>query len=75
MVSPPVAFIDFKNINPLPCLKLVVTGDRDEIAPAGPIQTMIPSWNPESQFEKIEFADHFYSGALAKLETAISNAI
>ena len=75
MVSPPVAFIDFKNIKPLPCLKLVVTGDRDEIAPAGQVQAMIPSWNPESQFEKIEFADHFYSGALTKLETAISNAI
>ena len=75
MVSPPVAFIEFKNIGPLPCLKLVVTGDRDEIAPAGLIQTMIPNWNPESQFEKIEFADHFYSEALTNLEAAISNAI
>jgi alpha/beta superfamily hydrolase len=75
MVSPPVAFIEFKNIGPLPCLKLVVTGDRDDIAPAGRIQTMIPNWKPEAQFEKIEFADHFYSGALAKLETVISNAI
>ena len=75
MVSPPVAFIEFKNIGPLPCLKLVVTGDRDEIAPAGLIQTMIPNWNPESQFQKIDFADHFYSEALTKLEAAISNAI
>ena len=75
MVSPPVAFIDFRNIDPLPCLKLVVTGDRDEIAPAGRIQTMIADWNPESQLVKIECADHFYTGALAKLETVISNAL
>ncbi len=29
----------------------------------------------DSAFEKIEFADHFYSGALTKLEAVISDAI
>ena len=75
MVSPPVAFIDFKDISTIPCLKLVVAGDSDEIAPAGRIQTMIPGWNPASGFETIENTDHFYSGALKKLETAICEAV
>ena len=75
MVSPPVAFINFKDVKPLPCLKLVVTGNRDEIAPEGLIGTLMPTWNTDSQFEKIDSADHFYSGTLANLETVLSEAL
>ena len=41
MVSPPVAFIDFDAVGPLPGLKLVVTGSRDDIAPPGLISPRV----------------------------------
>ncbi len=62
MVSPPVAFMDFEPIQEIAKLKLVVTGSRDDIAPAHLIQEGLPSWNPASQFEIIAGADHFFTG-------------
>lgn len=62
MVSPPVAFVDFSPIQKIAQLKMVVTGSKDDIAPVHMIQEKLPSWNPDSQFEIIPGADHFYSG-------------
>ncbi len=62
MVSPPVAFIDFGPIQEIASLKLVITGSRDDIAPAHMIQERLPSWNPTTRFEIIPGADHFFSG-------------
>jgi alpha/beta superfamily hydrolase len=62
MVSPPVAFIDFEPIQEMTTLKLVVTGSRDDIAPAHMIRERLPSWNPAARFEIIPGADHFFSG-------------
>ncbi len=41
MVSPPVAFVDFGSISDLGNLRLIVTGSRDDIAPAGCDQTIL----------------------------------
>jgi len=68
MISPPVAFIDFESVSFIPGLKLVVTGDRDDIAPATGIEKLMPRWNPNACFETIAGADHFYSGCLDRLE-------
>ncbi len=68
LVSPPVGFMDFTKITAIDCLKLVVTGSQDQIAPAEQIKTLLPSWNPEARFEIIEGADHFYGGYLDRLE-------
>ena len=62
MVSPPLAFMDFGFIQEITTLKLVVTGSRDDIAPAHMIQERLPSWNPAAQLEIIPAADHFFSG-------------
>ncbi len=62
MVAPPLAFIDFGPIQEIANLTLVVTGSRDDIAPAHMIQERLPSWNPTSRFEIIAGADHFFSG-------------
>jgi len=62
MVSPPVAFMDFGPIQEIANLKLVITGSRDDIAPAHLIQERLPAWNPTTQFEIIPEADHFFSG-------------
>ena len=72
MVSPPVAFIDFGPISNLTCLKLVITGSRDDIAPADQIKTLLPRWNPDTRFERIEGADHFYGAHLDILKSTLA---
>jgi alpha/beta superfamily hydrolase len=72
MISPPVGFIEFENADELSCLKLVVTGSRDDIAPAQQIRALLPVWNPNAQFEIIEGCDHFYIGCLDKLQSILT---
>jgi alpha/beta superfamily hydrolase len=73
MVSPPVAFIDFKSISNLNSLKLVVTGSRDDIAPADRVEKIYPTWNPTAKFEVISGADHFYGGYTNQLEAVLTH--
>jgi alpha/beta superfamily hydrolase len=75
MVSPPVAFIDFQDIDTIDCLKLIVTGSRDEIAPPDRINQLKPKWNPHARFEIIDGADHFYWGYLDRLEEILAACI
>ena len=72
MISPPVAFMEFGPPSPVLCLKLVITGSRDEIAPAESVKKNLLQWNPEAALEVIEGADHFYMGYLKKLEEILS---
>ena len=71
MISPPVGFMEFENVNALGCLKLVVTGSRDDIAPADQIRDLLPAWNPDAQLEIINGCDHFYSSHLDKLQSIL----
>ncbi|MDY6790692.1 MAG: alpha/beta fold hydrolase [Thermodesulfobacteriota bacterium] len=75
MVSPPVGFVDFNPVHSIPCLKLVVTGSQDDVAPADRIKTMRPLWNPTAHLEIITGADHFYTGCLGELESVLSSHI
>jgi alpha/beta superfamily hydrolase len=75
MVSPPVAFISFDPPASIPPLHLVVTGDRDEIAPAHRVATYRDQWNPAAAFEVLAGADHFYTGLLRTLEDTITGHI
>ena len=75
MVSPPLGFIDFPVSHGLDSLRLVITGSRDEIAPASAIEKMLPQWNQKAYFEVIQGADHFYGGYLDKLEAVLSHYI
>ena len=68
MVSPPVAFIDFGSVGTIDCLKLVITGSRDDIAPPQLIRQSYHAWNTEAHFEVIDGADHFYGGYEDMLE-------
>jgi alpha/beta superfamily hydrolase len=72
MVSPPVGFIEFENKNTLGCLKLVITGSRDDIAPPDRIRDLLPAWNPDAQFEIIDGCDHFYMGHLDRLQSILT---
>ena len=75
MVSPPVGYMDFTSVSTMNCLEFVVTGSRDDIAPADKIKKMITSWNPNARFDVIDGADHFYGGYLNQLEACLSSAI
>jgi len=71
MISPPVGFMDFKPKIPLDRLRLVVTGSKDNIAPAETVNNMMPTWNPDAHLEIIDGADHFYGGYLKEMESAL----
>jgi uncharacterized protein len=73
MVSPPVAFIAFTSIKAIDCLRLIVTGSRDEIAPVEMIREVHPHWNSTARLEVIEGADHFYGGYLGELEAVLES--
>ena len=64
--------MEFGRPLPLNCLKLAITGSRDEIAPAESVKKNLLQWNPEAALEIVDGADHFYSGYLKKLETTIA---
>ena len=59
MVSPPIAFIEFADVDSIDCLELVITGSHDDIAPMGPVQNALSGWNPQARLEIIKGADHF----------------
>jgi alpha/beta superfamily hydrolase len=71
MVSPPVAFIEFKDIANIGSLKLIVTGSRDDIAPANMVEKSYPAWNAAAEFAVINGADHFYGGYEGQLEAVL----
>jgi alpha/beta superfamily hydrolase len=73
MVSPPVAMLDFSPLKQLRSLRLVVTGDRDDIAPFRSIQKLLPQWNPSAQLKVIPMLDHFYSGHLDSLRSVLAD--
>jgi alpha/beta superfamily hydrolase len=75
MVSPPVAFMDFSKVGAQPALSLVVTGSRDDIAPAEEIRPMLSAWNPDAALEIIEGADHFYWSHLDVLRERLERHI
>jgi alpha/beta superfamily hydrolase len=75
MVSPPVAITEFSPLIQNPKIKVVVGGDRDEIAPAHIIRDLIASWNPTVRFELIEGADHFYLDKIDTLHSVLSRAL
>jgi alpha/beta superfamily hydrolase len=75
MVSPPVGFMDFKTVQTIDNLRLVVSGSHDEIAPPEQIKKFIPLWNPSADFEIIDGADHFYWDHFKALDKVLSSYI
>jgi len=70
-VSPPLAFLPFREKRVLPLLQLVITGEDDEIAPVHLIRSSLQDWNPHARFKVIDYADHFYYGCFDALENAM----
>ncbi len=72
MVSPPLAFMGFDAVGAIGCLRLIVTGSLDDIAPPDLIRRSYPRWNAAARFEVINGADHFYGGHTDALEAVLS---
>jgi len=75
MVSPPVNFLDFADVGPIPCLDLIVSGDDDEFGDEARVREMAAQWNPDARYEVIPNTDHFYSGAHRDLEAILARSI
>ncbi len=73
MVSPPMEFISFDEVETMPSTGLILTGSRDEIAPADKIRAAIARWQIQPQFEVIPGCDHFYSGCLKQLNQILKD--
>lgn len=74
LVSPPAAFMDMPDFIKIPNLHLVITGDRDDIAPPNLIEKRLALWQPSARLEILKGADHFYSYSMDALrETLLKN--
>ncbi|MGB5156192.1 MAG: dienelactone hydrolase family protein [Desulfobacterales bacterium] len=67
MISPPAAMMQFEPALIIPHLKLVLTGSRDEFAPAEMLKQLVADWNIAADIKIIDGADHFFSGYESKL--------
>ncbi|MCD6586146.1 MAG: alpha/beta fold hydrolase [Desulfobacteraceae bacterium] len=72
MVSPPATMMKFESTSPIPNLKLVVTGSRDEFAPPDLVEQLVHTWNPVATFTVINGADHFFFGYTDRLTDIFS---
>lgn len=75
LVSPPVAFMDFKEIGHIAGLEGVITGDMDDIAPPEKIKAMLPHWGPAKPLVVLSRTDHFYSARLDALQDGLRNML
>lgn len=75
MVSPPVAFMDFSDINPLLPEVQAITGSLDDFAPPTGVEKWLAACTPAGDMTIIQEADHFFSGRLDRLEKALLQAI
>ncbi|MFP4348600.1 MAG: alpha/beta hydrolase [Thermodesulfobacteriota bacterium] len=73
MISPPVNFIAFDEVGPLPCLGSAVVGDADEFADTDRVRSLLNRCNPKARMNIIHDTDHFYSGALKDLEAFLKD--
>ena len=73
MVSPPVELSNFDGLIADPRVRLVITGDKDEIAPTRAIEEKMPIWNPRATLRNIEGADHFFGGKNEEIMTIIED--
>lgn len=71
MVAPPVDFMDFSFMREDPRVRLVVTGERDDIAGAAQVRRLAPLWNPKVSLHIIPGADHFYWNQLRALRSIL----
>ncbi len=75
MVSPPIALMPLPDNITMPRLRLVITGEHDEIAPVHLVKEGVKNWNTQSDFKVVHGADHFYFGCFKTLEKFVSDLL
>ncbi|MFZ5564350.1 MAG: alpha/beta hydrolase [Thermodesulfobacteriota bacterium] len=75
LVAPPVNFVSFDDVGPIPRLAGVVTGEMDELAPPDRIAALLPAWNKTARLSVIEGADHFFWGCDRELQERLEEMI
>jgi len=75
MVAPPVAFLDFSLVGPLPGLVFAAVGSHDGFAPVDAVTRAMAAWNPAAELEVIHGADHFFRLGLSALTQAVSRRL
>lgn len=73
MVSPPVAFMRFDDIDALPKTDLVIVGSLDEFAPESQIRDHLERWEIRPQVCIINGQDHFYATGMNRLKTILDD--
>lgn len=71
MVSPPVGLLNFDGLSADSRVRLVITGDKDEIAPPKAVEEKVPDWNSEATYLIVPDADHFFNGKTDAIEAII----
>ena len=72
-VSPPVALLPYQQDLSFPLLRMVITGEEDEIAPAGLIEKSLADWNASASLKIVDFADHFFYGSFTALDKIVGD--
>lgn len=75
LVSPPAAMLDFSDISHSHLPIRMITGSRDDIAPSNAIEALLDIIGTTAGLATIRGADHFFSGHMQELDSAISEAI
>ena len=71
LVAPPVAFLDFSDIQSISGLQAVIVGRLDAYAPVERVQTQLAHWSDTVKLSLISSADHFFNSGISDLEQAI----
>lgn len=70
-IAPPVGFIDFNPIHPIPGLLQVIVGAGDELAPQKHCESIATRWNPQVKVDVLPGADHFFWNQMNTLQKVL----
>jgi hypothetical protein len=62
LISPPIAFMAMDFLPQVPRLKLIITGDADELCPLEALHASLSAAQPPVEIAVIPGTDHFYGG-------------
>jgi alpha/beta superfamily hydrolase len=71
LIAPPVAFLDFTDIQSISGLHAVIVGQFDAFAPVDRVQTQLTFWSDAAQLSVLGTADHFFGSSIGELQQAI----
>lgn len=74
-IAPPVAFMDFSDIETIRGLHGVIVGSLDDFGPVGQVEALMRKWSATADMAVIPDADHFFGEHMDDLKGAISEML